>query len=943
MTLDIRLFAALVLLLFASPALHAADTGSISGAVFSQTGDAVAGAVVKLSGEGMPAGRETLTDANGVYRFEYLPPGEYAVEVTSPGNPVVRRAAVVTVGRDTQVDVLLGVTLSEEVTVRAVTPIVDVRSSDAGLTVIEARFNALPLERTYRGLFQLAPGVPDNRSPVGLSAGGSRQDNTYLLDGANITSPGFGTLAIQVNQLDIAEINLTRAGVTAEFGRTAGTVANAVSRSGSNRFTGLGRFDWLPEGLVSAYELPADLVAAGLQPGAFRDPLLTTQAEPAIGVGGPLVPDRLFFYGSARYQHDTKWGRINRANVPLPDEVRKGPEYFAKLTASPSTSHQLTFSHRDHPLDADYNGLTSEYAPSVANVSNRSSRITAADWAWFQGPRRSLNVRYQRTREINEDEPVTPLGVLPPFDVTRLTEMGQYTDPAQANLLTGARDFSNAQNYSRHELRATVGQYFGVGPSSHVLKAGIGYDFSEEQLSRLVNGWGAITHVTVSGVPALRARYYSPQPPQVGQGDTYSLFVQDAVTVSNRLSVTAGLLVNRDAFRQRVDGSGGCLATIPLRGGAALYESDGDTCTFLRFGFGDEIQPRLGVSYQLRKGQGDKLYGDWGRYYNMDQKSSGRSLAPIRIFQTDTFFDLAGRQLSSAPLASTTGKLIDPDIEPIYTDEVVLGYATPIGPSVSLDVYFMSREMHNFIDDVPSRMNGTSPTSGPFVATNLPCTRFAACQQADARRSYRALTVDLRRAFAARWQGNVSYTWSRFEGNYDLDYATVGVFNTSSIIQDGPGTDVQEPNRFGPLFEDRPHVFKVLGTFAATPRLTASGYLRVQSGSPWAARGRDIPGSTLNYLEPAGTHRNPTWTNLDLMASYRLPAGPRASVTLEARLLNVFDDQTRLSTDAQQYLDLRTSTAAPYIQPYLQPNPFFGLGNTFAPPRRLYLGAGVNF
>jgi hypothetical protein len=943
MALGRRLFAALVLLLFASPALHAADTGSISGTVFSQTGDAVVSAVVKLTGEGMPAGRETLTDANGVYRFEYLPPGEYAVEVTSPGNPPVRRAAVVTVGRDTQVEVLLGVALSEEVTVRAVTPIVDVRSSDAGLTVTDARFNALPLERTYRGLFQLAPGVPDNRSPVGLSAGGSRQDNTYLLDGANITSPGFGTLTIQVNQLDIAEINLTRAGVTAEFGRTAGTVANAVSRSGSNRFTGLGRIDWLPEGLVGAYKLPADLVAAGLQPGAFRDPLLTTQAEPAIGAGGPLVRDRLFFYGSMRYQRDTKWGRVNRVNVPLPDEVRKGPEYFAKLTASPSTSHQLTFSHRDHPLDADYSGLTSEYAPGVATMSNRSSRITAADWAWFEGPRRSLNVRYQRTREINEDEPVTPLGVLPPFDVTRLTEMGQYTDPAQANLQTGARDFSNAQNYSRHEFRATVGQYFGLGPSSHVLKAGIGYDFSEEELSRLVNGWGAITNVTVSGVPALRARYYSPQPPQVGQGDTYSLFVQDAVTVSNRVSVTAGLLINRDAFRQRVAGSGGCLATIPLKGGAAVYESEGDTCTFLRFGFGDEIQPRLGVSYQLRKGQGDKLYGDWGRYYNMDQKSSGRSLAPIRIFQTDTFFDLTGRQLSSAPLASTTGKLIDPDIEPVYSDEVVLGYATPIGPSVSLDVYFMSREMRNFIDDVPSRMNGTSPTSGPFVATNLPCTRFAACQDAAASRSYRALTVDLRRAFAARWQGNVSYTWSRFEGNYDLDYTTVGVFNTSSIIQDGPGTDVQEPNRFGPLFEDRPHVFKVLGTFAATPRLTASGYLRVQSGSPWAARGRDIPGSTLNYLEPAGTRRNPTWTNLDLMASYRLPAGRRASVTLEARLLNVFDDQARLSTDAQQFLDLRTSTTPPYIQPYLQPNPFFGLGNTFAPPRRLYLGAGVNF
>src|SRR5204863_9660452 len=140
-------------------------------------------------------------------------------------------------------------------------------------------------------------GVPDNRSQVGLSAGGSRQDNTYLLDGANITSPGFGTLAIQVNQLDIAEVNLTRAGITAEFGRTAGTVANAVSRSGSNRLSGLGRIDFLSQGLVAAYALPDNLRAVGLSPGAFRDPLLTTQAEPAAGVGGRLVRDRTSFYG----------------------------------------------------------------------------------------------------------------------------------------------------------------------------------------------------------------------------------------------------------------------------------------------------------------------------------------------------------------------------------------------------------------------------------------------------------------------------------------------------------------------------------------------------------------------------------------------------------------------------------------------------------------------
>jgi len=934
--LGTQLFTALLFLLVACAVAGAADTGSASGAVFAQNGDPVPGATVRIQGAAVPVGRDTVTDANGVYRFDYLLPGEYIIEVDAPGVRRTTRTAIVTIGRDTQVDVLLGVAVNEAVIVRAVTPIVDVRSTEASLTFTDNRFNSLPLEHTYRGLFQLSPGVPDNRSAVGLAAGGSRQDNTYLLDGANITSPAFGTLAVQVNQLDIAEVNLKRAGVTAEFGRTAGTVANAVSRSGSNRFSGLGRVDWLPEGLVGAYELPDDLQAAGLQPGAFRDPLLTTQVEPAVGFGGPLVRDLMFFYGSARYQHDVKWGRINKVNVALPDEVRNGPEYFGKLTASPSSRHQLTFSHRDHPLDAEYNGLTSDYAPSVATTSDRSSRVTALDWAYFPTAHQSINLRYQRTSEINEDVPMTALGLLPPFDPSRLAEMGQYTDPLQANLITGGREFTNTQNYRRHELRATVGQFFDAGRTSHVLKAGIGYEFAEETLSRLANGWGIIAPVTVSGVPALRARYFTPQPPQLGQGDTYSLFVQDALTLSNRLSVNAGVLLTRDSFAQRLDGSGGCPATATLRGGAAVYESKDDTCTFLRFGFGDEIQPRLGVSYQLRSGKGDKVYGDWGRYYNMDQKSSGRSLAPNRIFQTQTVFDLNGTVLSSGPLASTTGKLIDPAIEPIYIDEIVAGYATPLGAAFSLDVFVMSRTMHNFIEDMPS--GGV-----PFVASNLPCVAFAACRAADASRTYRAVTVDVRRQLAGRWHGSASYTWSRFEGNYDLDYATVGVFNTSSVIQDGPGTDVQDPNRFGPLSEDRPHIGKLFGSYAVTSRLMASGYFRLQSGAPWAARARDAANGTQNYLEPAGSHRNPTWTNLDVMATYRLLSGARGSITLEARLLNVFDNQTRLSTDAQQYLDLRTITTPPFIAPYQQPNPFFGSGNAFAPPRRLYLGVGVTF
>jgi hypothetical protein len=937
------LLIAVALMMAVAVSARAADTGTVSGAVFDQNGEPVADATVKISGDRLPVGRTVQTDANGRYQFEYLLPGEYAIEIDRAGIGSAKRAAIVELGKDTQVDVIIGLTITQELTVAVARPIVDVRSTEVGFNFKSDTLNSLPLERTYRGLFQLIPGVADNRSRVGPAAGGSRQDNTYLIDGANITNPGFGYVSTEVNQLDIAEVNLKRAGTSAEFGRTSGTVINAVSRSGSNGFSGIGRINWLSKDLVGADRLPDELLAAGVKPGAFRDPLLTTETGPAVGLGGPIMKDHIFFYGSARYSRETKWDRVNKVATPLPDEIRTGPEFYGKVTATPTMSHQLSVSYRHRPSHVDNAGIGSDWAPGAATTTDNGSRIATAEWAHFMTARSSFDVRYLHMSENNEDVPVTDLGYLPTFNPNDLAAMGQYTDPDQANLTVGGNQYTNIQNYRRHEARGTFSQFFDVGNSSHALKAGAGYEFGEETLNRVANGWGMIATLSQSGIPALRTRYFTPQAPQLGQGRTSSLFVQDDVTIANRASVNVGILLNRDEFSQNLKGSGGCPSTIALRGGAAVYESRGDTCNFLRFGFGDEIQPRLGLSYQVRDGRGDKAYANWGRYYNMDQKSSGRSLAPNRIFQTQTIFDLSGNILSSGPLASTTGKMIDPDIKPIYTDEILVGYATPFADLYGLDVFFMSRTMNNFIEDLPSRMNGTAPNSGPFVAANLPCVAFAACRSADARRTYRAVTVDVRRRLANSWMSDISYTWSRFEGNYDLDYSLAAVFNTSSFIQDGPGAYVEDPNRFGPLFEDRPHVFKVFASYASTSRVTMSGYLRVQSGAPWAARGRDWPGAALNYLEPAGSHRNPTWANLDVMAAYRLPLSGRASVSFEARLLNVLNNQTRLSTDAQQYLDLRMEPTPPFFAPYLQPNPFFSTGSSFTPPRRLYLAATANF
>src|SRR5262249_30980328 len=152
----------------------------------------------------------------------------------------------------------------------------------------------------------------------------------------------------------------------------------------------------------------------------------------------------------------------------------------------------------------------------------------------------------------------------------------------------------------RHEVRGTFSQFFDLGKTSHQVKVGAGFQFGEEELLRSANGWGQLSRLTVSGQPLIRARYYFTQPAQFGQGRTLSLFAQDTITAGSRLTLNLGLLLDRDEFAQNLPGSGGCPTSINTvdhqPGGAAVFETSGDRCTFIRFGLGDEVQPRLGFT-----------------------------------------------------------------------------------------------------------------------------------------------------------------------------------------------------------------------------------------------------------------------------------------------------------------------------------------------------------
>ena len=103
-----------------------------------------------------------ITDKNGAFNVLRLPPGEYEVTAELSGLGSVKRAAIVSLDKDTQLDLALNPSVSEEITVTAAQPTIDVKSSDVQVNYSSEQIENLPLARTYKGLFQLAPGVSEN-------------------------------------------------------------------------------------------------------------------------------------------------------------------------------------------------------------------------------------------------------------------------------------------------------------------------------------------------------------------------------------------------------------------------------------------------------------------------------------------------------------------------------------------------------------------------------------------------------------------------------------------------------------------------------------------------------------------------------------------------------------------------------------------------------------
>jgi hypothetical protein len=286
------------------PMFSQTTTGRILGSVSDPSGAAVAGAAVVVTDVQRGATRTVATDASGDYAVPELQPGVYKVRAAAKGFKTVERVnIVVEVAADLRVDITLPAgQVSETVIVTDEVPLLNTTSSTLGGTLSNAEINDLPLNgRNYENLLQLRPGVM--RYPGGgfstTSTNGLRaEDNAYFVEGLFNSEPYSGQAIINgagiagdsatILPIDsIQEFNVEEL-APAEFGWKPGAVVNVGLKSGTNQIHGTG-FAFGRDGVMDARNFFNTVPNAKLP---------RTLEQYGVSVGGPIVKDKVFFFGA---------------------------------------------------------------------------------------------------------------------------------------------------------------------------------------------------------------------------------------------------------------------------------------------------------------------------------------------------------------------------------------------------------------------------------------------------------------------------------------------------------------------------------------------------------------------------------------------------------------------------------------------------------------------
>jgi Carboxypeptidase regulatory-like domain/TonB-dependent Receptor Plug Domain len=328
----IRLAAVLlaaILLLTLAPSAHAqaVAVAEVDGHVMDPSGQAIVGAMVKMTEVDKQQVRTTSTDVTGRFALPNLPVGAYRLEVTSSGfKAYVQTGIILQVASNTEIPVTLQIgAVTESISITANTAMVETKENAIGQVIDQQRIEDLPLNgRNPTQLLTLSGGTSQmtlngsdltgsknmqgsNGSGQFSVAGAQANGVNFLLDGGD-NNDAFSNVNMPIPFPDaIQEFNVQTNGLSAQYGLHPGGVVNIVTKSGGNAYHG-NLFEYLRNGDLNARP---DGVA-GLQP--VRDSLKRSQYGGTFG--GKIIRDKLFFFAGYQGTRQRSDPAANTAYVP---------------------------------------------------------------------------------------------------------------------------------------------------------------------------------------------------------------------------------------------------------------------------------------------------------------------------------------------------------------------------------------------------------------------------------------------------------------------------------------------------------------------------------------------------------------------------------------------------------------------------------------------------
>lgn len=376
----VRVVTWLFVLAHATSAAAQLTTATIAGVVRDETGAALPGATITVTNTNTGFERVFISNDTGRYEAPSLPLGPYEVSATLEGfGTALRRGIELTVGQNAIVDLQLPLaSVQQEVVVTGAAPLVETRSATVSNLVSAKSVEDLPLvNRDLTQLTYLQPGIV--KSPAGTDlfagqgekfhvAGARGTQNLYLLDGvsnSDLSGNPQGVSGTYSGAETVQEFQIITNNYSAEYKSAAGGIVSAVTKSGTNTLHG-GVFEFFRGDALDTQNY-FDRQIGNPVPDFTRNQF-------GGSLGGPIVRNRLFFFGS---YEGLRQDRDSTSQIQLPSvAVRQGRLANGRVVAIHPTSATILGLY---PLPGDGNTIIQDFGDTVL-VGGTESVSTDSDY-----------------------------------------------------------------------------------------------------------------------------------------------------------------------------------------------------------------------------------------------------------------------------------------------------------------------------------------------------------------------------------------------------------------------------------------------------------------------------------------------------------------------------------------------------------------------------------